>query len=148
MTGSRPDTLDRGPIHALHIDGRAPFRRIAAVLGVWARTVARRCARLRTEAALRVVGPTDPRRAGRTQWLVRLTAATRSARHIAHAPTDASGTNPLLLRGNPTYGASARPREGAANPVTSSTNSRRRPAMSPSRPRWSAVPRTAGCGRS
>ncbi len=44
MTGNLPDDLDRGLIHALHIDGRAPFSRIAAVLGVSAQTVARRCA--------------------------------------------------------------------------------------------------------
>jgi DNA-binding Lrp family transcriptional regulator len=120
------DDLDRGLIHALHIDGRAPFSRIAAVLGVSAQTVARRYARLRTEASLRVVGLTDPHQAGRTQWLVRLTAAARSAQDIAralvrrpdtswvklasggteivaiiHAPTDASGANSLLLHDIP-----------------------------------------------
>ncbi|MFJ9249791.1 AsnC family protein [Streptomyces sp. NPDC101776] len=42
MTGSRFDDLDRGLVHAPHIDGRAPFNRIAAVLDVSARTVARR----------------------------------------------------------------------------------------------------------
>jgi DNA-binding Lrp family transcriptional regulator len=129
MTGSMPDDLDRGLIHALHIDGRAPFSRIAAVLGVSAQTVARRYARLRTEAALRVVGLTDPHQAGRTQWLVRLTAAARSAQDIAHAlvrrpdtswvklasggteivavvhaPTAASGANSLLLHDIPRTG--------------------------------------------
>jgi DNA-binding Lrp family transcriptional regulator len=120
------DDLDRGLVHALHIDGRAPFNRIAAVLDVSAQTVARRYARLRTEAALRVVGLTDPHQAGRTQWLVRLTTAARSAQDIAralvrrpdtswvklasggteivaivHAPTDGSGTNSLLLHDIP-----------------------------------------------
>ncbi|MEU5540173.1 Lrp/AsnC family transcriptional regulator [Streptomyces sp. NPDC020362] len=79
------DDLDRALIHALHVDGRAPFSRIAAVLGVSAQTVARRYRRLRTEAGLRVVGLADPHRAGRTQWLVRLTATARSAQDIAAA---------------------------------------------------------------
>ncbi|ANP50222.1 DNA-binding Lrp family transcriptional regulator [Streptomyces griseochromogenes] len=79
------DDLDRALIHALHIDGRAPFSRIAAVLGVSAQTVARRYRGLRTEAGLRVVGLADPHRAGRTQWLVRLTATARSAQDIAQA---------------------------------------------------------------
>jgi len=123
------DDLDRGLIHALHLDGRAPFSRIAAVLDVSAQTVARRYARLRTEASLRVVGLTDPHQAGRTQWLVRLTATARSAQDLAralvrrpdtswvklasggteivaviHASTDASVTNSLLLHDIPRTG--------------------------------------------
>ncbi|MFI2206291.1 Lrp/AsnC family transcriptional regulator [Streptomyces sp. NPDC020192] len=79
------DTLDRALIHALHLDGRAPFSRIAEVLGVSAQTVARRYGRLRDRAGLRVVGLADPDRAGRAQWLVRLTATARSAQDIAGA---------------------------------------------------------------
>ncbi|MGW1048566.1 Lrp/AsnC family transcriptional regulator [Streptomyces sp. NPDC002521] len=79
------DALDRALIHALHLDGRAPFSRIAEVLGVSAQTVARRYRRLRAEAGLRVVGLADPDRAGRAQWLVRLTATARSAQDIAGA---------------------------------------------------------------
>ncbi|MGP3973834.1 Lrp/AsnC family transcriptional regulator [Streptomyces sp. 8N114] len=79
------DDLDRALIHALHIDGRAPFSRIAAALGVSPQTVSRRYRRLRTEAGLRVVGLPDPHQAGQTQWLVRLTAAARSAQDLAHA---------------------------------------------------------------
>ncbi|MFI0716356.1 Lrp/AsnC family transcriptional regulator [Streptomyces inhibens] len=79
------DEVDRGLIHALHIDGRAPFSRIGAVLGVSTQTVARRYRRLRADAALRVVGLADPHRAGRAQWLVRLTAGPHSAQDLAHA---------------------------------------------------------------
>lgn len=79
------DDLDRALIHALHIDGRAPFSRIAVALGVSAQTVARRYRRLRTEASLRVVGLADPHQAGQTQWIVRLTAAASSAQDLAHA---------------------------------------------------------------
>ncbi|MCH5677790.1 Lrp/AsnC family transcriptional regulator [Streptomyces gilvus] len=120
------DDLDRALIHALHIDGRAPFSRIAAVLGVSPQTVARRYRRLRTEASLRVVGLPDPHQAGQTQWLVRLTAAASSAQDLAHAlvrrrdtswvkltsggteivaiihtPTEGGGSNSLLLRDIP-----------------------------------------------
>ncbi|MES5818493.1 Lrp/AsnC family transcriptional regulator [Streptomyces sp. RG80] len=121
------DALDRALIHALHIDGRAPFGRIAAALDVSPQTVSRRYSRLRTEASLRVVGLPDPHLAGQTQWLLRLTAAAGSARELAqalvrrrdtswvklvsggteivaivHAPTDpAPATNSLLLHDIP-----------------------------------------------
>ncbi|MEV0374537.1 AsnC family transcriptional regulator [Streptomyces sp. NPDC050636] len=120
------DTLDRALIHALHIDGRAPFSQIAAALDVSPQTVARRYRRLRTEASLRVVGLADPHRAGQTQWLLRLTAAASTAQDLAHAlgrrpdtswvklcsggteivtishtSTDATADNSLLLRDIP-----------------------------------------------
>ncbi|CAM3617164.1 Lrp/AsnC family transcriptional regulator [Nocardiopsis gilva] len=120
------DTLDRALIHALHIDGRAPFSQIAAALDVSPQTIARRYRRLRDEASLRVVGLADPHRAGQTQWLVRLTAAASSAQDLAHAlarrpdtswvkltsggteivaiihtPTDDDAGNSLLLRDIP-----------------------------------------------
>ncbi|MFE1771599.1 Lrp/AsnC family transcriptional regulator [Streptomyces sp. NPDC059008] len=81
----RLDDVDRGLVHALHLDGRAPFSRIAAVLGVSTQTVARRYRRLCAVAGLRVVGLADPHRAGRAQWLVRLTAAPHSAQDLAQA---------------------------------------------------------------
>ncbi|WP_250563643.1 Lrp/AsnC family transcriptional regulator [Sphaerisporangium fuscum] len=79
------DDLDRALVHALHIDGRAPFTRIAEVLGVSTQTVTRRYRRLRTEASLRVVGLADPHRAGLAQWMVRLTANPRTSQDVAHA---------------------------------------------------------------
>ncbi|MET9784850.1 Lrp/AsnC family transcriptional regulator [Streptomyces canus] len=116
------DDLDRGLIHALHIDGRVPFSRVASVLGVSAQTVARRYRRLCADSGLRVVGLTDPHQVGLTQWLVRLTVTARSARDIAgalvrrpdtswvklasggteivavvHAPNDSASDNSLLL---------------------------------------------------
>ncbi len=79
------DDIDRGLIHALHLDARAPFSRIGAVLGVSTQTVARRYQRLRAEAGLRVVGLPDPARAGLTQWIVRLTAQPATARPLAQS---------------------------------------------------------------
>lgn len=80
-----PDDIDRGLIHALHLDGRAPFSRIGAVLGVSTQTVTRRYRRLRAEAALRVVGLPDPHRDGRARWLARLTVTPRTAQDLAYA---------------------------------------------------------------
>ncbi|GAB2610892.1 Lrp/AsnC family transcriptional regulator [Kribbella endophytica] len=79
------DELDRGVLHALRIDGRAPYSRIGAVLGVSTQTVARRFRRLVSEAGLRVVGLADPHRAGQAQWLARLTAAPQAAQDLARA---------------------------------------------------------------
>jgi DNA-binding Lrp family transcriptional regulator len=79
------DGIDRGLIHALHLDARAPFSRAGAVLGVSTQTVARRYQRLRAEAGLRVVGLPDPGRTGLTQWIVRLTAQPATARTLARS---------------------------------------------------------------
>jgi len=79
------DAVDRGLIHALHLDARAPFTKIGDVLGVSTQTVARRYRRLRAEASLRVVGLPDPQRAGQAEWMVRLTATPHTAQELAHA---------------------------------------------------------------
>ncbi|MCP2256570.1 DNA-binding transcriptional regulator, Lrp family [Streptoalloteichus tenebrarius] len=79
------DELDRGLIHALHVDGRVPFSRVAEVLGVSTQTVTRRYRRLRVEAGLRVVGLADPARAGEVQWMVRLTTTPATAQALAHS---------------------------------------------------------------
>ena len=65
------DDLDLRLAHALQVDGRASFTRIATVLGVSDQTVARRYARLRSSRSLRVVGLTDPDAIGEQQWYVR-----------------------------------------------------------------------------
>ena len=79
------DDIDRGLIHALHLDVRAPFTKIAAVLGTSTQTVVRRYARLRAGAGLRLVALPNPSSARRQQWIVRLTATARSAQEIASA---------------------------------------------------------------
>lgn len=71
--------------HALQIDGRAPFRRIAEVLGVSDQTVARRYTRLRTAGTLRVVGLTDPLRLGEVPWFVRVRCTPGAAGAIGEA---------------------------------------------------------------
>jgi DNA-binding Lrp family transcriptional regulator len=79
------DELDRALLHALQTDGRAPFSRIAAVLGVSDQTVARRYRRLRADHGMRVVGVADPDRLGRTSWMLRLRCTPDAAEPIAKA---------------------------------------------------------------
>jgi DNA-binding Lrp family transcriptional regulator len=85
VAGPRFDDLDRRLLHALQVDGRAPFRRIGEVLGVSDQTVARRYARLRAARALRVLAMGDPSVFPATQWLLRLRAAPAVAGEIAQA---------------------------------------------------------------
>ncbi len=91
------DETDYGLIHALHLDGRAPFNRIGAVLGVSTQTVARRYRRLRAEAGLRVTGLPVPDRTGTTQWLVRLTATPAAAQRLAHTLARRADTSWVML---------------------------------------------------
>ncbi|MER7846838.1 Lrp/AsnC family transcriptional regulator [Kitasatospora sp. NPDC096077] len=80
------DELDRRLVHALQIDGRAPFSTIAAALGVSDRTIARRYTRLRSTGALRVLGGIDPTAlGGAVLWLVRVRCAPSASVAVAEA---------------------------------------------------------------
>ncbi|MFE9412627.1 Lrp/AsnC family transcriptional regulator [Streptomyces sp. NPDC006704] len=79
------DDLDRRLVHALQIDGRAPFSAIAAVLGVSDRTVARRYARLRSTGAVRVLGGVDATALGADVWLLRVRCAPAASVPVAEA---------------------------------------------------------------
>lgn len=68
MTPAYPEPLnelDRRIVAALQVDGRAPWRQIAAVLGEPERTVARRGARLLDTGLVEIHGLIDPHRDGR-----------------------------------------------------------------------------------
>lgn len=91
------DAIDRALVHALQLDGRAPYSRIGEVLGVSTQTVARRFNRLRAEAGLRVIGLPDPQVMGRSQWLLRLTAAPHAAQDLAGALSRRSDTSWIKL---------------------------------------------------
>jgi DNA-binding Lrp family transcriptional regulator len=73
------DELDRRLLHALQLDARVPFSRIATVLDVSDRTIARRFARLREAGAVRVSAV--PRE--RAAWLVRLRVVPHGAAELA-----------------------------------------------------------------
>ncbi|MGQ4446300.1 Lrp/AsnC family transcriptional regulator [Streptomyces griseus] len=77
------DALDRRLIHALQLDGRMPFSRIAAAVGVPERTVARRYHRLWSWPALRVVGLVDGGRTGMLDWIVRVRCAPEALETLA-----------------------------------------------------------------
>ncbi|MFA3875061.1 Lrp/AsnC family transcriptional regulator [Streptomyces sp. MMCC 100] len=81
----QPDALDLRLLQALQLDGRAPFSRIAEVLGVSDQTIARRYRRLRTEARLKVLGMADHGRLGRTNWIMRLRCNPEAAEPLADA---------------------------------------------------------------
>jgi len=72
-------------IHALHVDGRAPFNQVAAVLGTSQQTVARRYRTLRSTGVLRVVGMVDARRLGHVEWFLRLRCTPDAALPVARA---------------------------------------------------------------
>lgn len=76
--------LDRGLLHALDIDARAPFARLASVLGVSAHTVARRYQRL-LAAGITVTGTIEPQRVGLTSWLARIRTAPHASSAVATA---------------------------------------------------------------
>lgn len=79
------DEMDRQLVHALQVDGRAPFSTIAAVLGVSERTLARRYRRLRQAGAVRVVGVSDAARLGQTDWFVRIQCGPDAVSPVAAA---------------------------------------------------------------
>ncbi|MGW1891333.1 Lrp/AsnC family transcriptional regulator [Streptomyces sp. NPDC002004] len=78
------DELDTRLLQALETDGRAPFSRIASVLGVSDQTVARRYRRL-CALGLRVIALRDGAQLGVDQWMLRLRCAPDSAEAIADA---------------------------------------------------------------
>ncbi len=79
------DELDRQLLHALQLNGRAPFSQIAEVLGVSDQTIARRYGRLRSTGGLRVLGVTDPTALGEVSWFVRVQCAPDVATPVAEA---------------------------------------------------------------
>jgi DNA-binding Lrp family transcriptional regulator len=79
------DAIDLQILHGLYLDARAPFARIASVIGVSDQTVARRYTRLRSEGSLRIWGLADPTRLGHVEWVVRIRCAPDSAADVAAA---------------------------------------------------------------
>ena len=79
------DELDRQLVHALQIDGRAPFSTIAEVLGVSDRTIARRYVKLRSAGMVRVIGGVDPLAMGAVLWFLRVRCAPAAAVGVAEA---------------------------------------------------------------
>ncbi|HEY3686727.1 MAG TPA: Lrp/AsnC family transcriptional regulator [Streptosporangiaceae bacterium] len=85
MESATLDDTDRKIIHALQIDGRAPFRTVADAVGVSEQTVARRYRRMRDAGALRVVGAVIGPRLGYVSWTIRLRCTPDAAVEIGAA---------------------------------------------------------------
>ena len=85
------DDLDRQLAQCLGVDGRASFAAIAEVLGVSDQTIARRYRRLRSTAALRVVGLRYPK-SGTANWFLRMRCVPGSGEAIAAALARRSDT--------------------------------------------------------
>jgi DNA-binding Lrp family transcriptional regulator len=79
------DDLDRKIIHALYIDGRASFSRVAEVLQVSEQTVARRYRQLHGAGIVRVVGQLDSQRLGQSDWAIRVRCVPDAAMSVATA---------------------------------------------------------------
>ncbi|MFJ8624289.1 Lrp/AsnC family transcriptional regulator [Kitasatospora sp. NPDC093550] len=94
LSAADPDTvldlLDRRLVCALQVDGRAEPGRIAEVLGVSARTVTRRLARLRQAGVLRVVRMPDVEDAAVGALLLRVRVLSGRVDAIAQALADRS----------------------------------------------------------
>lgn len=91
------DELDRLIVHALHMDGRGSFSRIASVLGVSDQTVARRYRRLRSAGSLRVVGLPNAPRLGWVEWFVRVQVTPDAAVPVADALARRADTSWVCL---------------------------------------------------
>ena len=78
------DAIDRQIVHAMQVDGRAPFSRVATVLGTSEQTVARRWRRLRADGVVRVLGLTTPE-ATEPTWHVRVRVQPAAAAAVADA---------------------------------------------------------------
>jgi DNA-binding Lrp family transcriptional regulator len=78
------DATDRQIVQAMQIDGRAPFSRVAAALGLSEQTVNRRWRRLRADGVVRVLGLTAPE-AAQSSWTVRVRVQPAAAGAVADA---------------------------------------------------------------
>ena len=91
------DDLDRKIGHALQLDGRAPFSRVAEVLDVSDQTVARRWAKLRSSGTMRVLGLTEPEVLGENIWCVRVQTTPDAAVPLAQALARRTDTSWVAL---------------------------------------------------
>src|SRR4051812_26812201 len=80
------DRVDRQILHALQISPRAPFARVATVLGVSEQTVARRFQRMRTTGVVRILARPEPiRMPGAAYWTLRIGCRPGAATGLADA---------------------------------------------------------------
>jgi DNA-binding Lrp family transcriptional regulator len=83
-TSASLDRIDRQLVHALLIDGRAPFSLLAEVIGTSEQTVARRYRRLQDIGAVRVLVLPAPSE-GALDWIIRIDVRPGAATKLAAA---------------------------------------------------------------
>jgi len=83
MESVRIDLLDHRIIQSLQLDPRAPFSRLATILGPSEQTIARRYRRLVADHVVRVVAELNSQRISQRDWLVRLRCVPGSATVVA-----------------------------------------------------------------
>ncbi len=91
------DLLDTQLLHALQLDGRAPFSQIADVLAVSDQTISRRYSRLHEAGRLRVRGLSDPDRLRENRWMVRVQCTPNAAAAAADALARRADTSWISL---------------------------------------------------
>jgi DNA-binding Lrp family transcriptional regulator len=91
------DLLDTQLLHALQLDGRAPFSLIADVLAVSDQTIARRYSRLHEAGLLRVRGLSNPDRLRENRWMVRVQCTPNAAAAAADALARRADTSWISL---------------------------------------------------
>jgi hypothetical protein len=130
------DPLDLQVLHALQLNGRAPFSRIATVLGVSDQTVARRYRHLRTTANVRVLGMTDESLLGQQNWIVRLHCVPDVAEQLADALAKRPDTLYVsLMSGGTEVFCGMKPRSRTLFPPVAEPGARSNCPLSPDRPR-------------
>jgi DNA-binding Lrp family transcriptional regulator len=108
------DLLDKQIIHALIIDGRAPFSHIAAVTDVSEQTVARRYRRMHAAGVVRVTGVPDTALLGHSEWVIRLQCVPDAAAAVAAALARRPDTFWVqLTSGGTEIGCVVRPADGS-----------------------------------
>jgi DNA-binding Lrp family transcriptional regulator len=83
-TSLKRDRIDNQLLHALMVDGRAPFSLLADVIGTSEQTVARRYRRLQEAGAVRVLVLPAPTATG-LEWVVRIGVRPGAAQKLAAA---------------------------------------------------------------
>ena len=126
------DRVDEQLVHALQVDGRASFSRIADVLGASDRTIARRYHRLRETGAVRVVAVPSSPRLGWVDWLVRIQCAPDTAVAVATTMARRDDTSWVYLTSG-----------GVEVTCITHTKGQRAPLLLPRGPRITSV--TAQC---
>ncbi len=97
MKADQLDIIDRKLVHALLIAPRAPFRQLAATLGVSDQTVRRRYGSLSSALGLQVLGRLEGTLVGRVDWILRLQCTPDAAVAVGSALARRSDTSWVRL---------------------------------------------------